>query len=135
MTPPIRRRDTGRQPTSARLRALRKGLEPEPSQEDIAAKLGEGQMWISRRERGVPEPSADEAILIAEALGYAAELVIVDREQRELLAGLGRAGPAETALALRLLAVLPYFDETARTVLEGLLRIAEQKAAEAAAAG
>lgn len=131
MTPPIKKRVTGRTPTGARLQALREAIEPEPSQAAIAARIGEGQMWLSRRERGKPEPTVDEALLIAEALGYAAELVIVERKQRQLLAGLGQLSPQDASLVLRLMAVLPGFDNLARRVLLGLIEDSEERDAEA----
>jgi transcriptional regulator with XRE-family HTH domain len=133
MTPPIRRRDTGRKPTSERLRELREAMDPEPSQTEIAAALGEGQMWVSRRERGKPEPTVDDAIRLAEALGYAADFLILGREHRQLLARLGEADPEIATLALRLVVALPYFDQTSLTVLTGLLQLAEEKASKRSA--
>lgn len=133
MTPPVRRKDTGRTPTSERLRELRKSLKPVPSQGAIAERLGEGQMWISRRERGDPEPTVDEAIVIVEALGYAAEFLIANREQGELLSALGPLPPDQLSLVLRLIRILPHLDERGMRYVTGLLQVAEDQAAETTA--
>lgn len=130
MTPPIKRKPTSRKPTSQRLRELREAQDPEPSQEDIAAIVEEGQMWVSRRERGKPEPTVDDAIRIAEALGYAADFLIVEHKHRQLLAALGAADPAATTLALRVLAAFPHLDEVSLFVFHSVLLKIEERLSE-----
>lgn len=121
---------SGRTPTSQRLQALRESLEPKVSQQMVADRLGEIQMWVSRREQGTPEPTVEDAIRIVEALGYAAALVIVQREQGELLARLASVDTDSATVALRLLRALPYLGEEARTLLKGMLELGESKAAQ-----
>jgi transcriptional regulator with XRE-family HTH domain len=133
MTPPIKRKPSDRKPTSQRLKELRKSLDPEPSQDDIAERVGEIQMWVSRRERGKPEPTVDDAIRIAEALGYAADFLIVDRKQGELLSRLGAASPPATAYALRVLDLFPELNETGVIALEGVVGALERQAGKATA--
>lgn len=133
MAPRIKPRVTDRTPTSTRLRQLREALDPVPGQEEIAARVGEGQMWVSRRERGKPEPSVEDAIRIAEALGYAADFLILDRKHAELLAMMGEASPEATTYALRLLALFPQLDQTGLVAVEGLIGALEGQTAKATA--
>jgi transcriptional regulator with XRE-family HTH domain len=101
----------------------------------IADKIGEDQMWLSRRERGKPEPTVDDAILIAEGLGYAAELVILDEKHRDLLSAIGSISPDDVGLALRFLAVFGRVasDPRGRKLIRGTIELMEEQTSETSA--
>lgn len=124
-----------RKPTSQRLRELREALKPQPSQGDLATRIGEDQMWVSRRERGKPEPTVEDAILIAEGLGYAAEFVILEKEHRELLSAIVGLSPDDAGLALRFLSVFGRVsgDAAGRKLIRGLIELAEHQTRETVA--
>lgn len=112
---------------SERLRRLRLSLEPRPEQGDIAKAIGTTQAWVSRRETGEVEPTVSEAILLAETLGYSAELLILEKQHRELIGILGRLSATQASDALRLLVLWPHLDETALNVIDALLQTVEKK--------
>ena len=115
---------------SERLQQLREAQQPKLTQPALAKRIGSYQVWLSRRETGEVEPTVSEAVRIAAGIGYAAELLIVDLKYRELLVRLSSVNPENATPALRLAAVFQHFDETSRVILEGLLKLAEDKAAE-----
>jgi transcriptional regulator with XRE-family HTH domain len=102
-----------------RLRQLREARKI--SQKRLAARLDRPQPWISNRELGKVEISVDEAIEILRAIGYAAEMVVVEGGQDQLLKLAAQADPAQATLALQLLEVLPRLDEGQRRMLTAMI--------------
>lgn len=113
-----------------RLRGLRGDL----AQVALGARLGRNQRWISERERGVVDTSVEDAIEIADALGYAAELVIVPRRHGRILETLTALDPDGAALAMRLAAVWPTLEPGVRNMIEGMVAVAESAALDRPAA-
>lgn len=112
-----------------RLRAMREARGW--SQDKLGERLGRNQRWISERERGSVGTTVDEAIEIADALGFAAELVAVPRvtgDQLTLLEQLGALDPNSVDLAVRLLGAWQHLDENTRRMVSGMVMLAEEAA-------
>lgn len=111
-----------------RLHALRKARKL--TQKQVASRLDRPQAWISNRETGAVTTSTEEAIEILRAMGYAADLVVVDGAQPQLLELVARSGPDEATLALRLLEVLPQLSKERRDMLKEIIDTAVKAAAD-----
>jgi transcriptional regulator with XRE-family HTH domain len=106
-----------------RLRELREAVGV--SQGELGKRCGHNQNWITGRETGKIDISLDDAILMATKLGYAADLIVLPGDPRELLEQLGALDPAGAAVALRIARVWRHLTRSERSILENALAVVE----------
>lgn len=93
-------------------------------QKQVASRLGRPQAWISNRETGKVDLTVDDAIEILRAMGYAADLVVVDGARPQLLRLVASVEPSEAAVALLLLDTLPRMRSEQRDMLIQMIEAA-----------
>jgi transcriptional regulator with XRE-family HTH domain len=116
-----------------RLRKIREEVRPKVSQETLGKRLGRNQRWVSQRESGEVGCTVDEAVEMLDGLGFAAEIVVVPKDQKELIKQIASARPAGAAAAIRLARVWDSLEPGVRDLLEAAMSQAEQRQTESSA--